>query len=879
MQVQTSDRLRSLFLQDHSSKPVILLGAGASVKSGIPLSGEIVERAAKWSYCQSKGVHPDDPAIKRSDWLGWLHGHSWYKSEKAPADNYSETIQNLLQPRENRRDFFLRLIDPNVPASPGYGHLLDLMDEGHVETVLTTNFDRVLHNLHVQRRRPHHLETIQTPADYTKFNCSPSYPQLVYVHGSVEHYTDKNLLEEVERLDSNLVSLLFPLLRDHPLIVIGYRGAEPSIMQHLLADQCSKTHDFRRGIFWCLLATSIVHPSVSALATSLGGNMQLVEIRGFDEVMGDLGRTCAALPKNIRSVSLPGAPDGSTIPFDMKVCAGGVLEELDWSRVQVQIVEYCRRMQIHIPDSVTRPWLIERMEQLDLLRRSGSVLCTTMAGYLMFADKPSRQIAGAECHLKLHGEEKRCIDGNLWSQLDSLLELLDELNQPFRLKSAVSESVYPYPPLALKELLVNALVHRDYSRPETLDIDLDSKFIRFTNAGGLVDSVFQVVNTRLQQQIELGHRGIKGYRNPVIADLFYGAGAMDKEGSGLPDVYNDVVRNEGKVFFGPVDETNDKFRALIFRRQEEADAITRTAAPAVSRSKFFANLLEVVGLPEVIWRAKTPCMHVFDILENARPVQPPPFQFKPGSELLTFSDLSLPSNPFRPSIDVTTVEGVRTASLLDSPEGNRNFVELLNRALYRLLQSRGLLVDTDKKRCYFGRTEAGPKEITYQASFRQATRTATKAIVSKQTGKTLYWQHESMYFGFESFQNEWALRVLPGYVFTKDGRYTLLHYSKIGVLATRKAARDFNMQVYNDIVFWTWVLSEGRDSFEVGLADDISLSIRGVLLSCELASAAFDPDLVVEEVKEDSRLARLEEEIAAEAELELEGVQAENNAN
>lgn len=74
-------------------------------------------------------------------------------------------------------------------------------------------------------------------------------------------------------------------------------------------------------------------------------------------------------------------------------------------------------------------------------------------------------------------------------------------------------------------------------------------------------------------------------------------------------------------------------------------------------------------------------------------------------------------------------------------------------------------------------------------------------------------------------------------------------------------------------------MSEGRDSFEVLLTDDISLSIRGVLLSCELASAAFDPDLVVEEVQEDSRLARLEEEIAAEAELEVGGVQAENNAN
>jgi hypothetical protein len=878
--VHTSDRLRSLFLQDHSSKPVILLGAGASVKSGIPLSGDIVEIAAKWSYCQVKGLHHEDPSVKRSDWLCWLREHSWYKSQETAADNYPSVIHNLLQPRENRREFFLRLISPSVPASPGYRHLLDLMDQGHIETVLTTNFDRVLPHLHVQRRRPHYLEIIQTPADYTKFTCAPTYPQFVYVHGSVEHYTDKNLPDEVVRLDPNLVSLLTPLLRDHPLIVIGYRGAEPSIMQHLLVDQRQKTNDFRRGIYWCVLPSNVVYPSVAALANALGGNMQLIEIRGFDEVMEVLAQTCSALPKSSRPISSSSSSlDDSEIPFDMKICFDAALEELDWARVQLQIVTYCRRMQIGVPQSISRPWLIERMEQLDLLRRCEAGLLPTMAAYLMFATKPAQRIIGAECHLKIQGREERRIDGNLWSQLDTVQQLLDELNQPFRLKSGVSESVYPYPPLALKELLVNALVHRSYSLRETLKIDIDSKFVRFVNPGGLVESVFQVVNIRLQEQIELGNRGIKGYRNPVIADLFYGAGAMDKEGSGLPDVYSDVMRNEGRVFFGPVDEKNETFRALIYRRQEEADTVTRTA-PAASRSKFFANLLEVVGLPEVVWRAQTPCLRAFDIMENAHPVTLPPFQLKPGTELLTFADLSQASSPFRPSIDCMTVEAIRISSFLTNSEGRRNFVELLNRALYRFIQSRGMLVDSFKKRCYFGRTEIGPKEMTYQASFRQATRTVTKPIVSKRTDKTLYWQHESMNFGFEGFQNEWALRILPGYVFTKDGRYTLLHYSRIGALATRKAARDFNMQVYNDIVFWTWVLADGKDSFEISLAEDHPLSIRGLLLSCELASSPTDLDFSVEIVqKEDPRLVQLEQEIAAEAELELEKAEADSDAD
>jgi hypothetical protein len=228
--VQTADRLRSLFLQDNGSKPVLLLGAGASVKSGIPLGEQIVEIAVKWSYCQANGHHPDDPSVKRSDWLRWVQNHAWYQRDVSSADNYSAVIHNLLHPRENRKDFFLRLINPGVPASSGYEDLLDLMDQRRIETALTTNFDPVLPDLHVMRRRPHYLETIRTPADYTKFSTSPTHPQFIYLHGSVEHYSDQNLLEEVQRLDETLVSLLTPLLRDHPLIVVGYRGAEPSIM-------------------------------------------------------------------------------------------------------------------------------------------------------------------------------------------------------------------------------------------------------------------------------------------------------------------------------------------------------------------------------------------------------------------------------------------------------------------------------------------------------------------------------------------------------------------------------------------------------------------------------------------------------------------------
>lgn len=59
--MQPSERLKSFFLQANLATPVLLLGAGASLKSGIPLSGQVVEMAARWAYFQEQGFHLDVP--------------------------------------------------------------------------------------------------------------------------------------------------------------------------------------------------------------------------------------------------------------------------------------------------------------------------------------------------------------------------------------------------------------------------------------------------------------------------------------------------------------------------------------------------------------------------------------------------------------------------------------------------------------------------------------------------------------------------------------------------------------------------------------------------------------------------------------------------
>lgn len=188
--------------------------------------------------------HPRIPRLKRSDWFPWLEGQDWYKSDAPPHGNYATAVQNLLQPRQARADFFRQLLETSLAPSAGYDKLAEFLALGFIPIVLTTNFDSLLPEMRVLKRRPHYIDVIQTPSDYTKFSTSPQHPQLVYLHGSVDHYTDKNIENEVQKLDEKLVEMLFPLLRDHPLIVVGYRGGEPSVMQHLLLQNADRANGY-----------------------------------------------------------------------------------------------------------------------------------------------------------------------------------------------------------------------------------------------------------------------------------------------------------------------------------------------------------------------------------------------------------------------------------------------------------------------------------------------------------------------------------------------------------------------------------------------------------------------------------------------------------
>jgi hypothetical protein len=887
-------RLRSLLMDGED--PVVLLGAGASVASGIPPADKTVERLARWAWCKNHGRHVDDPAIRRSDYWPWLTAHPWFQSGAPLADIYPQAVDNLLGVKSDRREFFECLINPpGIPPSRGYTALAQLLHGGWISTVLTTNFDNCLARAQVLSNRPHRLISISTVADYVMFSSAPHDPQIVFLHGSVRHYTDKNLSNETSALDPPLVSLLRPMLHDHPVIVVGYRGAEPSVMRDLFLGQAD-SGGFKHGVYWCVLETERESPHsgwITQLASSLRSNFQLVPIKGFDSLFDDDLLKCmlaaGALPTRRRS-----GHGAIGTPPDMRPLAGFSIDQLEKPLLRARLSQYAKRTDLWQHEDVSDAWIEDMIGRLDLAQLSDDSLTPTLAGWLLFSHNPAAQFPqariefeaiGAEPWLRSRfgddidletaaGEEQRAvrrtITGNLWAQLDAMLDLLALVNFEFRLKAEVSRTVSAYSPLVLKETIVNAIVHRDYDADEPVRVVASAHAITVTSPGGLIDEVaVQVGQQSLQEAIATRVTPIKGYRNPAISDLFYGGGQMDRRGSGLSDIVLLTANNNGSVSFGPSPD-NRHFTVRLEARPEAVDEVTNTAIPISGRTvRYTSNVIPIVELPTTVWSLGTTATSNRSFYGDAASRQLPPGHVHQG-RFYSFYDLAGLRHEQATEFSARDVEALQFDALLDIPGGESIALKLLHEMLYEHLRTKGLQIDYSKRRAYFPRGKDPEVKITYQARIKRATRTVVKARTRRDSQEILYFEHKAVSFSVMRFGTDWAVVLTPGYAFTRDGVRTPISRDRSNALSTRRAARDFNPTVLHDLSFWIAVISgeaEGIFPLEFEPTNASAPFAPTVLLSHRPPTVSFNPLALLEgadsDIHAEDAFHTLEEELEA----------------
>lgn len=149
--------------------------------------------------------------------------------------------------------------------------------------------------------------------------------------------------------------------------------------------------------------------------------------------------------------------------------------------------------------------------------------------------------------------DRKDVRDDLFTQLkESVAFLKKHLNIRSEIKEFDRKDIYEMPLDALREALVNAIVHRDYSmRGTSIYVEIYDDRVVIVNPGGLPSGITKA---------NFGKESIR--RNLIIADLFHRMGKVERMGSGIGKM-RDFMKDAGLK--APVFESENFFRAIFFR--------------------------------------------------------------------------------------------------------------------------------------------------------------------------------------------------------------------------------------------------------------------------------------------------------------------------
>lgn len=165
------------------------------------------------------------------------------------------------------------------------------------------------------------------------------------------------------------------------------------------------------------------------------------------------------------------------------------------------------------------------------------------AAVLLFHAEPERLIGGAYIRIGHFSHDNRLVEqhavaGNLFVQLERSLALLEEhLQRDPKGGEPRAPADYPLPLAALREALVNAIVHKDYASGIPIQIRIHDDRISLWNPARLAQG-WSVASLHARHLSRPG--------NPDIANAFYRAGLIEAWGLGIDKLIN-ACRAHGVV--------------------------------------------------------------------------------------------------------------------------------------------------------------------------------------------------------------------------------------------------------------------------------------------------------------------------------------------
>ena len=291
--LQLDEFLRSI-KQNIDTPHSLLLGAGASIESGIPSATDCI-----WDWKREIYLSKNPGSIGNFDnskseavrrvIQRWIDAQNIYPTENS-VEEYSYFAEKAYPIADDRRKYFQHLVANHDP-SLGY-HLISLLAlENIIKSVWTTNFDGLT-------LKCAHQYSPLVPVEITAATSERIYRGdvdkellCIALHGDYKYGALKNTKQELDTQDGELVKALLHELTNRDLIVVGYSGRDQSLM-----DALTQVYSTRGAgkLFWCGYGSNIPSEVKTLIRTAnqYGRAAFYIPTEGFDSTFYAIARHC-----------------------------------------------------------------------------------------------------------------------------------------------------------------------------------------------------------------------------------------------------------------------------------------------------------------------------------------------------------------------------------------------------------------------------------------------------------------------------------------------------------------------------------------------------------------------------------------------------------
>lgn len=266
------NEMKDVSVGPHARKFCFVLGAGASVTSGIKSGQELVNIWDKELLERNRDSH-----------LAWKHELKINDTNKYSF--YSRYYERRFKRQPMDGYNYLEKLMEHAKPSIGYVMLSYLLTQKEHNVVITTNFDHL-----VEDAVNYYTQTIpliighESLAHY--ISKSIRRPTIIKIHRDLL-FDPRNRSDELEELHKNWEEALGNVFSEYHPVFIGYAGNDKSLMNFLLKNKEKFLEDEWKFPYWMLYKTDSANGEVIQFLEAANG--YLIRHNGFDEVLYRMG--------------------------------------------------------------------------------------------------------------------------------------------------------------------------------------------------------------------------------------------------------------------------------------------------------------------------------------------------------------------------------------------------------------------------------------------------------------------------------------------------------------------------------------------------------------------------------------------------------------